>query len=114
MAREFSKQFYHSKEWQSVRDAVLKRDAYLCIHCGSPAEEVHHVTHLTPDNIWDTSITLNMDNLISLCRSCHFNEHKRDKSAGFKRYNDSRCVLDSYTFDSEGNIVPSGGPNSNT
>lgn len=50
----------------------------MCQACGRPAEEVHHKIHLSPSNICDTSITLNPDNLISLCRDCHFQTHRED------------------------------------
>ena len=79
MAREFSKAFYHSKQWQQVREYVLMRDSYLCRICGQPAEEVHHKIHLTPENLYDPRVNLNPDNLISLCRECHFKEHVADK-----------------------------------
>lgn len=76
MARDFSRQFYKSREWQEVRRYCLMRDKYLCRKCLiKPAEEVHHVIHLSPENIWDTSITLNPDNLVCLCKDCHFKEH---------------------------------------
>lgn len=37
----------------------------------NPAEEVHLKKELTPDNINDISVTVNPDNLISLCGDCH-------------------------------------------
>ena len=40
-----------------------------------PAVEVHHITELTPDNINDPSVSLNLDNLVSLCRECHRARH---------------------------------------
>lgn len=82
MAREFSKAFYNSKEWAQVREAVMMRDKYLCQHCGKPATEVHHIIHLSPENIGDMSIALNMDNLVALCRDCHFEEHRGEHGNG--------------------------------
>lgn len=79
MAQRFSKPFYNSRQWQQVRDYILKRDKYLCVQCGNPAEEVHHKTKLTPQNITDPMISIHEDNLVSLCRDCHFKEHKRDR-----------------------------------
>lgn len=90
MARDFAKAFYNSKEWQKCRDYVLRRDNYLCVRCGNPAEEVHHKKHLTPKNITDVSISLNPDNLICLCRDCHFAEHKDDKERAVARANKYR------------------------
>lgn len=78
--QEWAKQFYKSKAWQACREAAIKRDAYLCIDCAkqnkiTAAEEVHHVIELTADNIEDASISLNLDNLASLCRECHRARH---------------------------------------
>ncbi len=72
--------FYKSQSWKSIRDTAMKRDAHLCVDCAkhgrvTPAEEVHHIIPLTPDNINDTNITLSLDNLVSLCRECHKARH---------------------------------------
>lgn len=82
MAREFSKAFYNSKEWQAVRDYCMFRDNHACVKCGAPAVEVHHKIHLKPENIYDVNITLNPDNLISLCKDCHFKEHRGQHGKG--------------------------------
>ena len=71
MARDFAQAFYHSVAWHKARELVLMRDRYQCVRCKRPAEEVHHITRLSPDNIKDISITLNPDNLESLCGDCH-------------------------------------------
>ena len=107
MAREFSKPFYRSKEWKDVRELAMLRDKGLCQHCYNPAEEVHHIIHLNPENISDPGISLNLDNLICLCRECHFKEHKIDASRGRRKKNQSEStVLPKVIFDSSGNIVP--------
>ena len=72
--------FYKSQQWKHCRAYIIKRDKGLCQDCLSkgrltPAEEVHHITPLTPENIIDPSITLNEENLISLCRECHKARH---------------------------------------
>ncbi len=87
MAREFAKPFYDSKEWKKVREYCLMRDRYMCVKCGNADNtlEVHHIIHLSPNNIGDVSITLNPENLITLCRDCHFAEHKADKKEGIRK-----------------------------
>ena len=96
MAQKFSKQFYNSKEWRGIRASILKRDNYICQHCGMPALEIHHIVKLTPSNIY--SIDSNKaSNLISLCKDCHFREHEKDR--GIK----DDCE-EGYYFDSEGNM----------
>ena len=103
MSRQFSKSFYRSKEWAKVREAVLMRDRYLCCHCGKPAEEVHHIIHLSPENIGDISITLNMDNLVSLCKDCHFEEHRGEHGRGRAKHEGETY---NYTFDANGMLIP--------
>lgn len=105
MARDFAKAFYKSKEWQVVREYALKRDMYLCRKCGAPAEEVHHKIHLNPENISDVSVSLNPDNLICLCRDCHFAEHKEDKAAGIRRANGVTDCDEQYIFDENGYLI---------
>lgn len=104
MAKDFSKAFYKSIEWQKVRESVLMRDKYLCVNCGKPAEEVHHIIHLTPENINKPNITLNPMNLTSLCRACHFDEHKKDKAEGIRKRNGIPEY--EYEFDENGVLIP--------
>lgn len=104
MAREFAKAFYRSAEWRRVREYVLTRDRRLCRICGKPAEEVHHVQHLTPKNVWDVRVTLDPDNLVSLCRDCHFAQHREERVAGRMREN----PLPDVTFDDAGNPIVRG------
>lgn len=78
--KEYAENFYKSKQWQTVRETAIRRDRYLCVDCLrrdmiTPAEEVHHIIELTPENINDPSISLNLDNLVSLCRECHQKRH---------------------------------------
>lgn len=107
MAREFAKSFYHSKQWAETRDYCLKRDKYLCVRCGKPAEEVHHIVHLSPKNIGDVNVTMNPDNLICLCRDCHFEIHEEDKRAGTQKYNASHKsdCNDDLIFDENGYLI---------
>ena len=108
MARDFAVAFYKSKEWAKTRQYVLMRDKYKCQRCGKPAQEVHHKKHLTPDNIWDPWIALNPENLVSLCKDCHFKQHEEDKAAGKKRYEKAKNgdCREGYHFDELGFLVP--------
>jgi len=47
----------------------MKRGIY------KPGVEVHHIEELTPLNIHRPEVTLNMDNLVLLCRECHKARH---------------------------------------
>lgn len=100
MAREFAKSFYKSKVWDNVRQYCLMRDSYLCRQCGRPADDVHHIIHLTPENIGDPGIALNPVNLISLCKDCHFQAHRGEHGSGRKS-----AEAYPYEFDENGVLV---------
>ena len=78
--KDWAISLYKSKRWQQVREYCMTRDHRLCQDClkkgrYTPAEEVHHIIPLTPLNIDDASISLNPENLVSLCRECHRERH---------------------------------------
>ena len=100
MAKEFSYKFYHSKEWQEIRQYVLSRAFYVCEMCHQSKKIliVHHKIFLTPDNIDNPLITLNPDLLQVLCIDCHNAIHgycNRQSSA-----NKTSAI-----FDSNGNVI---------
>lgn len=74
--------FYHSPEWQAVRQQVLDRDCYLCQVCKragrvTPATTVHHIVPVRVDY----SKRLDPANLETICKACHNAEHtERAKS----------------------------------
>ena len=78
---EFSDAFYTSWQWRRCRDGYLKHVGGLCERCLAnglivPAEQVHHKTKLTPENITDPQIALAWGNLEALCAACHQAEHR--------------------------------------
>lgn len=93
--------FYKSAIWIKVRENALRRDNYLCVECGRPAEVVHHIKHLSLANVDDPNVSLNLSNLKSLCSDCHFKEHKGEHCRG-------RIVEEQnpYMFDANGMLVP--------
>ena len=100
MAMEFAKAFYHTTAWKQVRQEAMIRDHGLCQECLAKgivrkASIVHHRIPLTPDNISDQSITLNLDNLECVCRACHSLVH--GLASGGTR--------SGFAFDADGNLV---------
>ena len=78
--QSWAEAFYKSGAWQKCRAVAIRRDSFLCQDCLkagkiTPAEEVHHIKELTRENIGDAAVTLNLDNLVSLCRKCHGARH---------------------------------------
>lgn len=73
------KRFRSSALWVKKRKEILERDAYqcrLCLHEGRITVhkqlEVHHIEPLTAD--FDQR--LDDDNLITLCKDCHYKADK--------------------------------------
>lgn len=67
---------YKTKKWKRKREAVLRRDGYLCRECKKygrmrEAVTVHHIKHVDefPEFAYIDS------NLISLCNACHNKMH---------------------------------------
>ena len=97
MAKKFSKKLYNSSKWRDIRSYVLNRDFYMCQVCNEQnCNTVHHITELTPININDANITLNPDNLITLCEECHRCVHGD--------YVHSKEEV-RYAFDADGNLI---------
>ena len=59
-------------EYDSLRTRVLERDGWRCQNCGSSTDlQIHHLTKRS--KLGDDAF----DNLITLCVSCHGQEHRR-------------------------------------
>lgn len=70
---------YHSKRWQRLRKQKLILNP-LCERCAKrevfvPAYFVHHKEYITDKNYEDDNVFFNIDNLESLCKKCHNQEH---------------------------------------
>lgn len=87
--------FYCSTAWKRFTAMIRQQRFHVCELCGaSNSSEVHHIIHIDKDNIGDPATTLNADNVILLCRSCHHAIHARGK---YKARH--------MTFDASGNIA---------
>jgi 5-methylcytosine-specific restriction endonuclease McrA len=71
----------------------------LCERCGELMNVVHHKRHITESDLNNLKLTLDFDNLESLCHACHNKEHfgNRNKS----NLDDIR----GYTFSINGELV---------
>jgi len=79
LLRERTK-FQNSKFWITIRTPCLKRDNFTCKLCGVKSGcgktvylEVHHIKS------WNEfpKLRLDKDKLITLCKSCHKNVHRK-------------------------------------
>jgi 5-methylcytosine-specific restriction endonuclease McrA len=65
------KQYLESNEWKDKRKLILQRDNNLCQLCKEKqAEAIHHLTY---DNLYNEPL----EDLLSLCKSCHLTLHER-------------------------------------
>lgn len=88
-------EFYKSWAWVNCRQTVLARDLGLCQEClkdgiPTPANTVHHIVHYRDD----PTRALDIDNLVSVCMSCHNKLHpeKRNKNAKMKAKKESKKI----------------------
>lgn len=78
--KDYARSFYKGKKWQRVSRLYMTQQNYICERCGGVAVICHHKKYITPANIYDPSVTLNLDNLEALCQECHNKEHFRKYS----------------------------------
>lgn len=76
-----SQSFYNSSAWKAIVSVVKARDKGLCLYCLSKNKlsyynVIHHIEELKDNK--DKS--LDIDNLISLCHSCHAKIHVEYKT----------------------------------
>ena len=79
--------FYKSRAWQRKREAILRRDKYICQNCKrygrkTEATTVHHIKHLEDA----PELALDNDNLVSLCAACHNKLHPEKGGHYWRRY----------------------------
>lgn len=96
--KQYAERFYKSKKWQKVRALVWARDKGLCQECLrnniiKAGDTVHHIIAISPETITDESITLNMDNLETVCRDCHAKVHGKYVQERYKVDELGRIIL---------------------
>lgn len=67
-----SQRFYNSGAWEEARTLALIRDYYLCCRClGDKVIRVYNVVHHIVPLKENKELSLDIDNLMSLCHACH-------------------------------------------
>lgn len=94
MSNGIYRDFYTSKAWERVADAVRRRDHYLCVKCGAPASIVHHIIPLR--KCYGTPLSLDANNLETLCSACHQAQHR------YRAYKEKAREIQ---FDAAGNVI---------
>ena len=92
MAESWQIHFYNSSAWKKLRNALIAQRGLRCERCGKMVHDSskligHHIKELDADNVHDTGIALNPDNIEIICKDCHDIEHKRFKGKGLRQHN---------------------------
>lgn len=82
----YNDEFYHSQEWQALRRQALERDRHLCQICLRKgkltfANTVHHIKPIRAFK----GRKLELDNLLTVCPSCHNKIHREKPMAKKKK-----------------------------
>jgi len=86
-AEEYRK-LYQRREWRLLREQALLRDMFRCQRCGcnlkrgrtEPQSAVVH--HITPHK-GDINLFMDLDNLQSVCWSCHSGVIQSEEALGY-------------------------------
>jgi hypothetical protein len=65
---------YSGETWREKRKRAVERDGRKCVLCGVKEDELENpldVHHITPAWVFREGEGHNLENLMSLCRSCH-------------------------------------------
>ena len=74
---------YFTTRWQRLRASVLLRDLYTCQRCGR-VQATHMVAdHKTPHR-GDLALFWDIENIETLCPSCHSSAKQREEQAMLK------------------------------
>lgn len=68
--------FYHSQQWQRVRDYVYSRDMATCQACGNVVTNRKIIDHVVPRRLCSAEQALDSNNLWTLCGRCHYRKTK--------------------------------------
>lgn len=69
--------------WNSIRRQALIRDCFECQACGSDKRLAVHHKDGSGDNWKQKTSNNQLENLVTLCNSCHLKEHwKKAKTIG--------------------------------
>lgn len=67
--RRYSKRVISTRRWQVLRHAILERDGWQCVQCGTRRGRLE-VDHVQPVRT-HPELSFNPGNLQCLCSSCH-------------------------------------------
>lgn len=82
--------FYHSKQWQRVRDYVYSRDLATCQVCGNVVQDRKIVDHIVPRRLCSVEQALDSNNLWVLCPKCHYRKTQLEQIIAKQPHGDTK------------------------
>lgn len=74
-AQRMNTDFYNTSEWRHLREQSLIRDKNTCVKCGAhKGLQIHHI--IPPRG--DMTLFYCLDNLTTMCATCHYGETQRE------------------------------------
>lgn len=82
------RRLYKSKQWRTLREIALSRDAYRCQRCGcflkrGRAHQQAAVVHHIKAHKGDLDLFFDIDNLQSVCKTCHDGPIQSEEVRGY-------------------------------
>jgi 5-methylcytosine-specific restriction endonuclease McrA len=79
-------------KWKKIQSLIFNRDNFKCCNCGSDKKiGIHHKDN-SGDQKHCSKSNNSLENLITLCQSCHSKEHwKQAKAKGFSNIYELYC-----------------------
>ncbi|MFT8861276.1 HNH endonuclease [Schleiferilactobacillus harbinensis] len=82
--------FYHSPQWEAIRDAVYARDGAQCQVCGNVINNRKIVDHIIPRRLCTSSQVFDSSNLWTLCSKCHYRKTKLEQIISAQQNGDNK------------------------
>lgn len=83
-------EFYHSHQWQAVRDYVYARDGATCQSCGNVVTDRKIIDHIIPRRLCTKEQALSTSNLWTLCYRCHYRKTKIEQAIAAQPNGDNK------------------------
>lgn len=84
--------FYHSKQWELVRNAKFAADGATCQVCGNVVQDRKIVDHIKPRALCSPQEALDSANLWTLCYRCHFRKTKLEQIIAKQQGGDNKLA----------------------
>jgi hypothetical protein len=75
---------YKTKEWKALVLSVWTRDNFKCVRCGHGQDHGEHALHAHHVATWASAphLRTDIDNIVTLCHSCHLWVHSNANECG--------------------------------